>query len=157
MSKHFVTMTVNGAERSLHVDSTDSLMDILRDRLDLKSVKDGCRSGDCGLCAVLLDGKLVNSCLVLAAQCRGSVVTTLEGLVEDPLMKVLQQKFLKYNAAQCGFCTPAMLVAAKDIVSKNAKPSEDEVRLGISGILCRCTGYYPIFHAILEAAEERKP
>lgn len=157
MSKHFVTMTVNGAEHSLHVDSTDSLMDVLRDRLDLKSVKDGCRSGDCGLCAVLLDDRLVNSCLVLAAQCRGSVVTTLEGLAEDPLMKILQQKFLKYNAAQCGFCTPAMLVAARDIVSKNAKPSEDEVRLGISGILCRCTGYYPIFQAILEAAEERKP
>jgi aerobic-type carbon monoxide dehydrogenase small subunit (CoxS/CutS family) len=153
LSKHFVTMTVNGVENSLHVDSTDRLMDVLRDRLDLKSVKDGCGTGDCGLCAVLLDGRLVNSCLVLAAQCRNSVVTTLEGLVQDPQMKLLQGKFLKYHAAQCGFCTPAMLVAAKGIISKNPKPSADDIKVGISGVLCRCTGYYPILQAIQEASE----
>jgi len=157
LSKHFVTMTVNGVERSLHVDSADRLMDVLRDRLDMKSVKDGCGTGDCGLCAVLLDGRLVNSCLVLAAQCSGSVVTTLEGLAEDPQMKLLQEKFLKYNAAQCGFCTPAMLDAAKDIKSKNAKPSEEDIKVGISGVLCRCTGYYPIIQAIQEASEAAQP
>jgi carbon-monoxide dehydrogenase small subunit len=157
LSKHFVTMTVNGVEHSLHVDSTDRLMDVLRDRLELKSVKDGCGTGDCGLCAVLLDGRLVNSCLVLAAQCRGSAITTLEGLVGDPLMKLLQEKFIKYNAAQCGFCTPAMLVAAKDIISRTPKPSVEDVKVGISGVLCRCTGYYPIIQAIQEASEALQP
>jgi carbon-monoxide dehydrogenase small subunit len=155
LSKHFVTMTVNGVERSLHVDSTDSLMDVLRDRLELKSVKDGCGTGDCGLCAVLMDGRLVNSCLVLAAQCRGVSVTTLEGLLEDPQMKVLQKKFLKYNAAQCGFCTPEMLVAAKVVLAGAPRPTTEEIKEGISGVLCRCTGYYPIIQAIAEASEER--
>ncbi|HVP23048.1 MAG TPA: (2Fe-2S)-binding protein [Conexivisphaerales archaeon] len=155
MSKHFITMTVNGRERSLHVDSTDSLLDVLRNRLDIKSVKDGCGTGDCGLCAVILNGRLVNSCIVLAAQCRGAQVTTLEGLLEDPQMKSLQGRFLKYNAAQCGFCTPAMLVAAKDILSRTVRPTEDDIKAGISGVLCRCTGYYPIIQAIQEASEGR--
>jgi len=155
LSKHFVTMTVNGTEQSLHVDSADTLLNVLRDRLNLKSVKEGCGTGDCGLCSVLLDGRLVNSCLILAAQCRGASVTTLEGLLEDPRVKVLQEKFLKYNAAQCGFCTPAMLVAAKDLLAKNASPTADDIKVGISGVLCRCTGYYPIIQAIEEASEAK--
>jgi carbon-monoxide dehydrogenase small subunit len=155
LSKHFITMTVNGTERAIHVDSTDRLMDVLRDRLALKSVKDGCGTGDCGLCAVLLNGRLVNSCIILAAQCRGASVTTLEGLLDDPQMRILQAKFLKHNAAQCGFCTPAMLVAAKDLLSRGTRPTPDDIKVGISGVLCRCTGYYPIIQAIQEAAEEK--
>jgi carbon-monoxide dehydrogenase small subunit len=148
-------MTVNGVERSLHVDSADSLLDVLRERLEIKSIKDGCGTGDCGLCAVMMDGRLVNSCLLLAAQCRGSAITTLEGLLDDPVMKVLQEKFIKHNAAQCGFCTPAMLVAAKDILSKPGRPTADDIKVGISGVLCRCTGYYPIIEAIQEASEAK--
>lgn len=147
---------MNEAEQSFYVDSSDRLIDVLRDRLGLKSVKEGCGTGDCGLCAVLLNGRLVNSCLVLAAQCRGASVTTLEGLLNDPLTRKLQSKFLEHNAAQCGFCTPAMLVAAKDILTHTPRPSTGQIQAGLSGVLCRCTGYYPIIQAIKEVSEEEK-
>jgi len=154
LSKHFVVMTINGEEKGFYVDSTDRLIDVLRERFGLKSVKEGCGTGDCGLCAVLLDGRLVNSCLALAPQCGGKAVVTLEGLLQDPNMANLQAKFLKHNAAQCGFCTPAMLLAAKQILDRLPTPTREEVASGISGVLCRCTGYYPIIEAILDASRE---
>jgi carbon-monoxide dehydrogenase small subunit len=148
-----VTINVNGTEHPLEVDASDRLIDVLRDRLSLKSVKEGCSTGDCGICAVLVDGRLVNSCLMLAAQCDGRRVTTLEGLQEDPTMKRMQGSFIANNAAQCGFCTPAMLVAAWDIARHSPEPTSEEIKIAISGILCRCTGYYQIIDSVRQSCE----
>ena len=152
-----ITLNVNGVEHPVQVDATDRLIDVLRDGLGLKSVKEGCSTGDCGICAVLVDGKLVNSCLMLAAQCDGRRVTTLEGLAADPSMKALQARFIANNAAQCGFCTPAMLVASWDLARHSANPSDDEIKVAISGILCRCTGYYQIIDSIREGCKRERP
>ena len=135
MTKRTIALLVNGTEHTAQVDAVDRLIDVLRDQLNLKSVKEGCSTGDCGICAVLVDGKLVNSCLMLAAQCDGRRVTTLEGLLEDPTMKRMQESFIANNAAQCGFCTPAMLMASWDLARHSAEPSADEIRVAISGIL----------------------
>ena len=150
MTRRAITLNVNGADHPLQVDAPERLMDVLRDQLGLKSVKEGCTTGDCGICAVLVDGKLVNSCLMLAGQCDGRRVTTLEGLLEDPSMKRMQGSFIANNAAQCGFCTPAMLVASWDLARHTPKPSDDAIRLALSGILCRCTGYYQIIDSVRE-------
>jgi carbon-monoxide dehydrogenase small subunit len=154
MAKHAISLNVNGTERSLRVDALERLIDVLREQLDLKSVKEGCGTGDCGICAVLVDGKLVNSCLMLAVQCDGRRVTTLEGLLNDPTMKKLQGAFMANNAAQCGFCTPAMLVASWDLARHSPSPSADEIKAAISGILCRCTGYYQIIKSVREGCGE---
>ena len=153
MSKHNITMTVNGAERSIQVESPERLMDVLRDEFGSKSVKEGCGTGDCGICAVIVDGKLVNSCLMLASQCHRREVITLEGLSNDPIMKKIQGRFIANNAAQCGFCTPAMLMAAWDLARHTSEPSTKEIKTAISGVLCRCTGYYQIIDAIREGAK----
>jgi len=153
MNKRGITINVNGTEHPLQVDGSDRLIDVLRDQLSLKSVKEGCSTGDCGICAVLVDGKLVNSCLMLAAQCDGRRVTTLEGLLEDPTMKRMQGRFIANNAAQCGFCTPAMLIASWDLARHSTEPSNEEIKLAISGILCRCTGYYQIVDSVREGCE----
>ena len=150
MTKRAVALNVNGTEHPVQVDAPDRLIDVLREQLGLKSVKEGCSTGDCGICAVLVDGKLVNSCLMLAAQCDGRRVTTLEGLLDDPAMKRLQGSFVANNAAQCGFCTPAMLVASWDLARHRPDPSTDEIKVAISGILCRCTGYYQIIDSVHE-------
>ena len=153
MTKRTIALLVNGTEHTAQVDAVDRLIDVLRDQLNLKSVKEGCSTGDCGICAVLVDGKLVNSCLMLAAQCDGRRVTTLEGLLEDPTMKRMQGSFIANNAAQCGFCTPAMLMASWDLARHSAEPSADEIRVAISGILCRCTGYYQIIDSVREGCK----
>ena len=150
MAKRAVTINVNGAEHPVQVDASDRLIDVLRDQLGLKSVKEGCSTGDCGICAVLVDGRLVNSCLMVAAQCDGRRVTTLEGLTADPSMKRLQESFITNNAAQCGFCTPAMLMASWDLARHAPEPSGEQVKVAISGILCRCTGYYQIIDSVRE-------
>jgi aerobic carbon-monoxide dehydrogenase small subunit len=150
MTKRAVTINVNGAEHPVQVEPHDRLIDVLRDQLGLKSVKEGCSTGDCGICAVMVDGRLVNSCLMLAAQCDGRRVTTLEGLSADPSMKRLQGTFMANNAAQCGFCTPAMLMASWDLARHTSEPSNEEVKVAISGILCRCTGYYQIIDSVRE-------
>jgi len=153
VAEHFVTLNVNGTGHSIYVDPTDRLIDVLRERLECKSVKEGCGTGDCGICAVIEDGKLVNSCLVLAAQCDGRRILTLEGALQDPVMKRLQERFSANNAAQCGFCTPAMLMAAWDLARHTSEPSTKEIKTAISGVLCRCTGYYQIIDAIREGAK----
>ena len=150
MTKRAVTINVNGAEHPVQVEPHDRLIDVLRDQLGLKSVKEGCSTGDCGICAVMVDGRLVNSCLMLAAQCDGRRVTTLEGLTADPSMKRLQGTFMANNAAQCGFCTPAMLMASWDLARHTSEPSDEQVKVAISGILCRCTGYYQIIDSVRE-------
>ena len=157
MAQRAITINVNGTEHPVQVDAPDRLIDVLRDQLNLKSVKEGCSTGDCGICAVLVDGKLVNSCLMLAAQCDGRRVTTLEGLLEDQTMKRLQGSFIANNAAQCGFCTPAMLMASWDLARHRTDPSTDEIKVALSGILCRCTGYYQIIDAVHQGCEGGRP
>jgi carbon-monoxide dehydrogenase small subunit len=154
MTKHLVTLNVNSSKHSISVDSLDRLLDVLRERLNLKSIKEGCSTGDCGICAVLLNGRLVNSCLALAVQCDKSRIVTLEGALNDPAMKRLQERFIANNAAQCGFCTPAMLLAAWDLAQRVPNPSIEEIQTSVSGILCRCTGYYPILDSVREACGE---
>jgi aerobic-type carbon monoxide dehydrogenase small subunit (CoxS/CutS family) len=143
-----ITLTVNKEARTLEVAPSDLLLDVLRERLGLKSPKIGCERGDCGACTVLLDGKAVRSCLVLAIEADGHQITTLEGLSPERLTP-LQESFLKHNAFQCGFCAPGVILAASELLEKNPRPSEAEVKEAISGNLCRCTGYRAIIDAIL--------
>jgi len=147
---------VNGKDQALVVESHERLLDVLRDRLGLKGTKEGCSTGDCGICAVIMDGKLVNSCLVLAIQARNKKITTIEaiGTAENP--HPLQRAFIKYNAIQCGFCIPAMILASKNLLDHNPSPTDEEIKEAIRGTLCRCTGYQSIIKAVKAAAIEMK-
>jgi len=156
LSKHFITLKVNGKEYNIYVNSDDRLIDVLRDKLGLKSVKEGCGTGDCGLCTVLVNGVPVLSCLMLAVQARNKEILTLEGLGSEEKLHPIQEAFREAHAVQCGFCTPAMILIAKALLDKNRNPSYDEIREAISGTLCRCTGYYNIVEAIKLASERMK-
>jgi carbon-monoxide dehydrogenase small subunit len=154
MVKHLVRLNVNGKDHTLVVESTDRLLDVLRDQLNLKGVKEGCGTGDCGTCTVIMNSQLVNSCLVLAVQARDKKIVTIEGVGTREKLHPVQKAIMKYNAAQCGFCIPAMVLAGKNLLDHNPAPSRDDVREAISGILCRCTGYYKLIDAIQEATAE---
>jgi carbon-monoxide dehydrogenase small subunit len=154
MSKHHVTATVNGDPVEFLCDSATNLLDALRDELGLTGAKEGCGSGDCGACTVILDGEVVCSCLVLAAEADGRRVQTVEGLAAGGELHPLQRKFLEHAALQCGFCTPGLLVAAKALLDVNPNPTETETRYWLAGNLCRCTGYDKIIRAVLDAAAE---
>lgn len=156
MSKHLLKFTVNGKDHVLIVESHERLLDVLRDRLGLKGTKEGCSTGDCGICAVIMDGKLVNSCLVLAIQARNKKITTIEAIGTAKNLHPLQREFIKFNAAQCGFCTPAMILASKNLLDHNPSPTDEEIKEAIRGILCRCTGYQSIVRAVKAAALEMK-
>ncbi len=156
MSKHLLKFTVNGRDYALVVQSHERLLDVLRDRLGLKGTKEGCSTGDCGICAVLMDGRLVNSCLVLAIQARNKKIETIEGIGTAENLHPVQRAFMKWNASQCGYCIPAMILAAKDLLDRNPNPTDDQIRKATSGILCRCTGYLKIFDAVKTAAEDMK-
>ena len=156
MSKHLLKFTVNGRDHALIVESHERLLDVLRDRLGLKGTKEGCSTGDCGICAVIMDGRLVNSCLVLAIQARNKKITTIEAIGTAQNLHPLQREFIKFNAAQCGFCIPAMILASKNLLDHNPSPSEEEIKEAIRGILCRCTGYQSIVRAVKAAALEMK-
>ena len=156
MSKHLLKFTVNGKDHALVVESHERLLDVLRDRLGLKGTKEGCSTGDCGICAVIMDGRLVNSCLVLAIQARNKKITTIEAIGTAQNLHPLQREFIKFNAAQCGFCIPAMILASKNLLDHNPSPSEEEIKEAIRGILCRCTGYQSIVRAVKAAALEMK-
>ena len=149
-----VTATINGDERSWLSSSRDSLLEALRDRLALTGSKEGCNNGNCGACSVILDGRLVNSCLVMAAEVEGSIVTTVEGLAVGESLHPLQTAFLEQAALQCGICTPGFLMASKALLDSNVAPSEEEIRFWLAGNLCRCTGYDKIIRAVQQAAEE---
>jgi carbon-monoxide dehydrogenase small subunit len=148
-----LTFTVNGAVRTVQVHPMTRLLDVLRDELQLTGAKEGCGEGECGACAVLMDGRLVTSCLIPAGQAQGSVITTVEGLARGEQLTPLQDAFIVHNATQCGFCTPGMLLAAEDLLHRCPNPSEDQIRHGLAGNLCRCTGYVKIVDAVREASK----
>ena len=146
--------TVNGTGRSLEIDPSLRLVDVLRDHLDLTGTKEGCGEGECGACTVLLNGQAVNSCLVLAPQVQGQEVLTIEGLAKDGQLDPLQQAFIDEGAIQCGYCSPGMLMSSKALLLRVAHPSEPEIRTAIAGNLCRCTGYEKIVRAVQRVAGE---
>ena len=156
MPKYHVTATVNGDAVEFLCEPEQTLLDVLRDELDLTGSKEGCASGDCGACSVLLDGRLVCACLVLGAELEGRSVETIEGMADGATLHPLQQKFLDHAALQCGVCTPGFLIAAKALLERNPDPSETEVRYWLAGNLCRCTGYDKIVRAVLDTAAEMR-
>ncbi len=158
MSNNHVTTTINGDEIEFVCRTDESLLDVLRDRLGMSGTKEGCSTGDCGACSVMLDGRLVCSCLVWGAEAQGSSIETIEGMADGENLHPLQQKFLEHAALQCGICTPGFLIAARDLLERNPNPSETEVRYWLAGNLCRCTGYDKIVRAVLDTAKDmRKP
>lgn len=152
--KKVLKLRVNGEDHEVLVEPYKTLQDVLREELDFTGVKEGCQDGYCGACTVLIDGKAVRSCLILAFQAQGREVLTIEGLGEDNRLHPLQEAFIKHNAVQCGFCTPGMIVTAKALLDVNPHPTEEEVRSAIASNLCRCTGYVKIVEAILATAEK---
>jgi xanthine dehydrogenase E subunit len=152
--KTVLKMIVNGEPVEVAVAPAWTLLRVIREELGLTGTKEGCGIGDCGACTVLLDGKTVNSCLVLALQADGKEVRTVEGLGTEENLDPLQESFIEYGAVQCGFCTPGMLISARALLDKNPHPTTEEIKLAISGNLCRCTGYVKIIQAIQKAAQQ---
>ncbi len=148
MAKGSVKFTVNGKDVVVEVEPKELLVDVLRDRLGLTGTKTGCREGECGACSVIMNGKLVNSCLIPIMKANGCNVVTIEGLEKNGELHAVQQAFIDNGAIQCGFCTPAMVLAGKVLLDNNQKPTRDQIKQAISGILCRCTGYQKIIQAI---------
>ena len=156
MSRIHVSTNINGDAVEYLCEGEETLLDVLRDRLGLTGSKEGCGSGDCGACSVMLDGRVVCSCLVLGAEAEGREIRTIEGIGSGEKLHPLQQKFLEHAALQCGVCTPGFLVAAKALLDRNADPSESEIRYWLAGNLCRCTGYDKIVRAVMAAAAEMR-
>ena len=156
MSKHHVSTTINGEPTEFLCEPQLTLLDVLRDELRLTGSKEGCSSGDCGACSVTVDGRLVCACLVLAVEAEGCEIGTIEGMAKGETLHPLQQKFLEMAALQCGICTPGVLISARALLEKNPNPTETEVRFGLAGNLCRCTGYDKIVRAVLETAAEMR-
>ncbi len=156
MSKIMITANVNGDTTEFLVDPGDTLLEALRGEMGLTGSKQGCGSGDCGACTVMLDGQMVCSCLVLAAEAEGRNISTIESVAEGSQLHPVQRKFLEHGALQCGFCTPGFIVAAKALLDHNPNPSESETRYWLAGNLCRCTGYDKIVRAVLDAAAEMR-
>jgi carbon-monoxide dehydrogenase small subunit len=157
MSKLHVTSIINGEPVEFLCEPHENLLDALRNAVGLTGTKEGCATGDCGACSVILGGRLVPSCLVLAAEAEGQTVTTIEGIADGERLHPLQQKFLEHAALQCGVCTPGFIVAAKALLDANPTPTEGETRYWLAGNLCRCTGYDKIIRAVLDAAAEMHP
>jgi carbon-monoxide dehydrogenase small subunit len=156
MAKLHVSTTINGEPMEFLCEPSETMLDALRGQLGLTGSKEGCASGDCGACSIMLDGRLVCSCLMLAAEAEGREIGTIEGMADGERLHPLQQKFLEHAALQCGICTSGMLVASEALLKKNPDPSEEEVRFWLAGNLCRCTGYDKIVRAVLDAAAEMR-
>ena len=152
MNKLMIELTINGKKRKVETTTSTRLLDLIRDDLYLTGTKEGCGKGECGACTVILNGELVASCLVLAPQADGAVITTIEGVGDDKCLDPVQEAFIETGAVQCGFCTPGMILAAKKLLEENPHPDEEEIKRSISGNLCRCTGYQKIIDAIKLAA-----
>lgn len=152
-SKTHITANINGEEIEFLCEPHQSLLEVLRETLGFMGTKEGCNNGNCGSCNVILDGALVNSCLVLAVEIQGHSITTIEGIASSEGLHPLQQKFIEHAALQCGFCTPGFIVASKALLDQNPNPREQEVRTWLAGNLCRCTGYDRIVRAVMDAAD----
>ena len=150
----FVNLTVNGQAHKLEVFPMARLLDALREELKLTGTKEGCGEGECGACTVIVDGQIVNSCLVPMAQVDGAEITTIEGVANGDDLHVVQRAFIEHGGAQCGICTPGMVLAAVDLLKRNPEPSEDDIRNGLAGNLCRCTGYMKIFESVVRACQK---
>jgi carbon-monoxide dehydrogenase small subunit len=146
-----IDFTVNGRKAEVHVYPMARLLDVLREDLRLTGTKEGCGEGECGACSVLVNGTMVNSCLVPALQAQGSTIQTIEGVASDDRLNAVQQAFIEHGGAQCGICTPGMVIAATTLLERHPQPTEAEIREGLAGNLCRCTGYIKIFEAVVEA------
>lgn len=151
--KHDIRLTVNGESYTVAVQPAESLLDVLRDKLGLTGTKKGCNRGDCGACTIIMDGKTVNACLVLAVEANDKEVLTIESLANGGRLHPIQEAFIQYGAVQCGYCTAGMIMSAKALLDENPEPTEEEIRRAIGGNLCRCTGYVKIVDAIKKASE----
>jgi len=156
LKKYHIQAKINGDDVDFLVEPGQSLLDVLRDHLDMTGTKEGCATGDCGACSVTIDGNLVCSCLVLGAEVNGKQIETIEGMANGDKLHPLQTKFIEHVALQCGICTPGLLIAAKHMLEENPNPTEEEVRYGLAGNLCRCTGYQNIVKAVMDAAAEMR-
>jgi carbon-monoxide dehydrogenase small subunit len=156
MANVHVTSTINGDPVEFICEPDETLLDALRDRLGLTGVKEGCGTGDCGACSVVVDGRVVCSCLALGAEIEGADVHTIEGMADGETLHPLQRKFIEHAALQCGICTPGVLMASKVLLDRNPDPSEEQVRFWLAGNLCRCTGYDKIVRAVLDTAKEMR-
>ena len=146
-----ISVFVNGESRTLSAYPMERLLDVLREQLNLTGTKEGCGEGECGACGVMIDGQIVNSCLVPVAQVAGSVIQTIEGIASEDQLHAVQQAFIECGGAQCGICTPGMVLAAVNLLERNPNPNDAEIRNGLAGNLCRCTGYMKIFESVVRA------
>jgi aerobic carbon-monoxide dehydrogenase small subunit len=149
-----ISCIVNGEARKLHAYPLERLLDVLREQLQLTGTKEGCGEGECGACSVFLNGEIVNSCLVPAVQVAGATIKTIESVGSDTDLDAVQQAFMEFGGAQCGICTPGMVLAAVDLLARNPHPTEQEIRTGLAGNLCRCTGYMKIFESVVHACQK---
>jgi carbon-monoxide dehydrogenase small subunit len=156
MSRNHVSTTVNGDRFEFLCETSQTLLEALRDELRLTGTKEGCGTGDCGACSVMVDGRLVCSCLMLAVEAEGKSIETIEGMAAGEALHPLQKKFIEHAALQCGICTPGILIAARALLARNPDPTESEVRFWLAGNLCRCTGYQKIVEAVLDAGREMR-
>jgi len=156
MSVHRIALTVNGDYEQVDVPSQMTLLQLLRDKLALTGTKNGCNAGECGACTVLLNGEPVNSCMVLAVECEGASILTIEGLAKDGVLDPVQQAIIDHGGVQCGFCTPGILISSRALLDRQPDPTEDEIRQALVGNLCRCTGYLRIVDAVKDAASRQK-
>jgi carbon-monoxide dehydrogenase small subunit len=156
MATHRITLTINGEFEQVDVSSNITLLQLLRDKLALTGTKNGCNAGECGACTVLLNGEPVNSCMVLAVECAGASVVTVEGLAEDGVLDPVQEAIIDHGGVQCGFCTPGILISARGLLDRNPDPTEDDIREALVGNLCRCTGYLRIVDAVQDAASRQR-
>jgi aerobic carbon-monoxide dehydrogenase small subunit len=152
-----VQCEINGKLMSLEAHPMARLLDVLREQAGLTGTKEGCGEGECGACSIEMDGALVNSCLIPALQAEGAKIRTIEGVADAAELSTVQQAFLTHGGAQCGICTPGMILAARNLLSRNPRPTENEIREALSGNLCRCTGYTKIFESVLEACRAQRP
>ena len=152
--KTFIEFTVNGRHQRVEAFPMARLLDVLREDLKLTGTKEGCGEGECGACTLIIDGQIVNSCLVPVAQASGTEITTIEGVAHDGQLHAVQQAFIDYGGAQCGICTPGMVLAAVDLLQHNPQPTESDIRTGLAGNLCRCTGYMKIFESVVRACQK---
>ena len=152
MAFHNITLTVNGDQEQIIVPSNMTLMRMLRETLSLTGTKNGCSAGECGACTVLLNGEPVNSCMILAVECDGAVITTVEGLAHDDQLDPIQAAIIETGAVQCGFCTPGILISSRALLNRNPNPGDEQIREALVGNLCRCTGYRRIIDAVKKAA-----